>query len=51
MHEVWVIPMANMTYTRSQNYINMVFSEHEIHPLKIMIVVSICAKANKQLLL
>ena len=27
-HEFWTIPTANMTYTSSQNYTNMVISEH-----------------------
>ena len=30
MHESWAIPTVNMTYTRSQNYTNMMVGEHEI---------------------
>ena len=30
MHESWTLPTANMTYTRSQNYTNMVVGKHGI---------------------
>ena len=28
MHEFWTIPTANMTYTRSQTYTDVVVDEH-----------------------
>ena len=28
MHDFWIIPFANMTYTRSPNYTNMVVDKH-----------------------
>ena len=41
MHEIWTIPTANMTYTRSQKYTNMVVGKHEIQTFKVMRVVAV----------
>ena len=30
MHESWTTSIANMTYTRSQNYTNIVIGEHRV---------------------
>jgi hypothetical protein len=38
-HEFWAIPTANMTYTRSQNYTNMMVRKHETRPFKVALVV------------
>ena len=38
MHEVWTI-LTNLTYTRSQNYTNMVVGEHGIQTSKVVVVV------------
>ena len=40
MHEFWIIPTANlnMTYTRSQNYTNMVVGEHGIQAFEVVVV-------------
>ena len=35
MHEFWTISTANMTYTRLQNYIDMVVGEHEIQTFNV----------------
>ena len=39
MHELWTIPTANMTYTRSQNYTNKVVGEHGIQTFEVVIIV------------
>ena len=39
MHDFWTIPTASMTYTRSQNYTNMVVGEHGIQTFKVVVVV------------
>ena len=39
MHEFWTIPTANMTYTRSQNYTNMVVDKHGIQTFEVVVVV------------
>ena len=28
--EIWTLPTTNTTYTRSQNYTNMIIGKHEI---------------------
>ena len=33
----WTIPTATMTYTRLQNYTNMMVGEHEIQTFKVAI--------------
>ena len=38
MHEVWTIPTANMTYTRLQNYTNMMVGEHGIQTFGVVVV-------------
>ena len=38
MHEFWTIPTTDMTYTRSQNYTNMVVGEHKTHTFEVIIV-------------
>ena len=38
MHEFWTILTANMTYTKLQNYTNMLVGEHEIQTFKVMVV-------------
>jgi hypothetical protein len=37
MHELWTTPTTNMTYTRSQNYTNVMVGEHEIHHLLLLL--------------
>ena len=39
IHEFWTIPIANMTYTRSQYYLDMVVGEHGIQMFKVVVVV------------
>ena len=39
MREIWTIPTTNITYTRSQNYTNLVVGKHEIQTFKVMVVV------------
>ena len=39
MHEFWTIPTINMTYTRSQNYRDLVVGEHAIHTFEVVVVV------------
>ena len=39
MYEIWTIPTTNMTYTRSQNYKNMMVGEHGIKTFKVFVVV------------
>ena len=39
MHEFWIISTVNMTYTRSQNYTNMMVGEHGMQTFEIMVVV------------
>jgi hypothetical protein len=39
MHELGTIPIANMTYTRSQNYTNMVVGKHGIQTFVVVIIV------------
>ena len=38
MHEVWTISTANMTYTRLQNYTNMMVDEHGIQTFGVVVV-------------
>lgn len=38
MHKIWTISTANMTYTRLQNYTNMVADEHGILTFDVVIV-------------
>ena len=38
MHEFWTIPSFNMPYTRSQNYTNMVISEHGVQTFEAMVI-------------
>jgi hypothetical protein len=38
MDEFWTIPIANMAYTRSQTYTNMMVGKHGIQTLKIMVI-------------
>jgi hypothetical protein len=38
MHELRTIPTANMTYTRSQNYTNMMANEHGILTFEVVLV-------------
>jgi hypothetical protein len=39
MHEFWTIPIANVMYTCSQNYTNMVVGEHGIQTFEVVVVV------------
>ena len=39
MQKSWTTPTANMTYTRSQNYTNMVVDKHGIQTFEILVVV------------
>jgi hypothetical protein len=39
MHEFWTILIANVTYTRLQNYTILVVGEHGIQPFKVVVVV------------
>ena len=39
MYELFIITTANETYTKSQNYTNMVIGKHGIQPFKNVIVV------------
>jgi hypothetical protein len=39
MHEIWTNSTVNMTYTRSQNYTNMMVGEHEIQSFEVVVVV------------
>jgi hypothetical protein len=39
MHEIWTILTANMTYIRSQNYINMVGGAHGNQTFEVVVVV------------
>ena len=39
MHEFWTILATNVTYTRSQNYTNMMVGKHGIQTFKVMVVV------------
>ena len=41
MHEFWTIPIAKITYTRSQHYINMVVGEHRIQIFEFVVVVNL----------
>ena len=41
MHEFWTNPIANMTYTRLQNYTIMVLGEHGIQTFEVVVVVSL----------
>jgi hypothetical protein len=38
MHELRTIPTANMTYTRSQNYTNIMVNEHGIQTFEVVLV-------------
>jgi hypothetical protein len=38
MHDLWTTPTANMTYTRSQNYTNVMVGKHEIHHLLLLLL-------------
>ena len=39
MHEFGTIPTTNVTYTRSQNYTNMVVGEHGLQTFEVVVVV------------
>jgi hypothetical protein len=39
MYESWTILTANMTYTRSQNYTNIVIGEHRVQDFEVVVVV------------
>jgi hypothetical protein len=39
MNEFWTIPTADMTYTRLQNYTNVMVGKHGIQTFKVMVVV------------
>ena len=39
MHEFWIVSSANMTYTTSKNYTNMMVDKHGIQTFKIVVVV------------
>ena len=39
MHEFWTILTAHMTYSRSQNYTNMMVDKHEIQTFKVVVVI------------
>jgi hypothetical protein len=36
MDEFWTIPTADVTYTRSQNYTNVMVGEHEIQTFEVV---------------
>ena len=38
MHEFWTILIANMTYTRLQNYTNIMVDEHGIQTFIVVVV-------------
>ena len=38
MHEFWTISTIDMTYTRLQNYTNMVVGEHGIQTFKVGVI-------------
>ena len=38
MHEFWIIPTANVMYTRSQKYTNMVVGERGIQSFKVVLL-------------
>jgi hypothetical protein len=38
MHDMWEIPTANTTYTKSQNNVNMVVGEHGIQAFIVVVV-------------
>ena len=38
MHEFWTNPTVIMTYTRSQNYTNMVVGEHGMQTFEVVVV-------------
>ena len=37
MHDFWTIPTVNMTYTRLQNYTNMVVGKHRIQTFEVVV--------------
>jgi hypothetical protein len=39
MHEFWTISTVNVTYTRSQDYTNMMVGKHEITIVVVVVVV------------
>ena len=39
VHEFWKMPTANMTYTRLQNYTNLMVGKHGIQTFEVMIVI------------
>ena len=39
MHEFWTILIANMTYTLSQNYTNLMVGKYGMQTLEIVVVV------------
>jgi hypothetical protein len=39
MREFWTMPTANMMYTQSQNYTNMLVGEHGIQTFELVIVI------------
>ena len=42
MHECGIIPIVNVTFTRSQNYTNLVVDEHGIQTFEVVVVVCCC---------
>ena len=45
MHEICTIVTVNMTYTRSQNFINTVGGKHGIYTFQVMVVVVVVVVA------
>ena len=39
MYDFWTFQTTNMTYTRLQNYTNMIVDKHKIQTLKVVVVV------------
>ena len=39
LHDLWTILTANVTYTKSQNYTNMVIDKRGVQTLKVVVVV------------
>jgi hypothetical protein len=47
MREFWTIPTANMMYTTSQNYTNMVVGKHGIQTFEVNVVVVVVQCGTK----
>ena len=45
MHKICTIVTVNMTYTRSQNFINTVGGKHGIYTFQVMVVVVVVVVA------